>query len=172
MIRQNGKQYLTVKEYSEAAKISKQAVYSQLKGRLKDFTIEVEKQSFIEAAALDVFYPQEDSSRIEQLEQAEVDYQREHDNRHIEQLERYISSLEKNIKQLEQQLQAKDTQILSLNDRLAEALESVSQEQKLHLVTQQKLQLIEEVRQEEKEQQDNTAAASNKGFFDLFKKKK
>lgn len=170
MVRKNGKTYLTAKEYSEAAKISKQAVYQQLKSRLKDFTIELDNQAYIDAAALDKFYPEEDTSEVEQLAQVELDRVRESDTKQIEQLERMIQLQESTIEQLQRQLEAKDQQIADLSQRLAEALEGISQEQKLHLVTQNKLQLIES-KQEEVEEAAEQEKKESGSLWGIFKRK-
>lgn len=66
------KKYLTVKEFADAAKISQQAVYKQISGRLKPF-IKVEgNKKMIAAAALKEFYSidnSDDSTQVEQVDQ-------------------------------------------------------------------------------------------------------
>lgn len=163
MIRKDGKQYLTVKEYSELANISKQAVYQQLKNRLLDFTIEVESQTYINAAALDKFYPQGHTSELEQLEQAQLESVRQNDRKQIEQLESIIDLLRSELEQ-------KNKQIENLDSRLQEALRSVNQEQQLHLVTQNKLQLIEQKEEKEEKSKVEAENKNKKGLFSLFRK--
>lgn len=156
MIRHEGKLYLTVKEYAEAAAISPQAVYKQLNTRLKGCSTQVEKQTYIEAASLDKFYENEQSTQVEQVEQPRV----ESDNEKIKQLEDMIEFLKTEITQ-------KNNQIESLNTRLKEALESVSQEQKLHLYTQNRLQGIEK-----KEDHTEEEAAADEAITNEIVKKK
>lgn len=63
------KEYLTVKEFADAAKISQQAVYKQISSRLKPYISIVGNQKMIHAAALEKFYPEEENDRKKEVEQ-------------------------------------------------------------------------------------------------------
>ena len=49
------KEYLTIKEFSEAAKITQQAIYKSLNTKLKDFVLYKDNKKFINAAALSLY---------------------------------------------------------------------------------------------------------------------
>ena len=118
------KEYLTVKEFSEAAGISKQAVYSQLDSRLKEFVKVVDSKKVIEKAALDKFYDnqveQGIKSSFNQVEQAEGTA---------------TAALKTALEALEKQLESKDKQIEALNERLSEMSKLLDQQQQLNMKT-------------------------------------
>lgn len=158
MIRKDGKLYLTIKEYAEAASISHQAVYKQLQTRLQEYKIEVENQTYIDAKSLEKFYGGEVATEVVQVAQQEVEYKSK-----CEAAEKQLESQEEMIDFLKKEIQEKNKQIENLSLRLQEAIKSVDQEQQLHLVTQQKLLLIEKQEEEEKaaaEEEEKAAAAA------------
>lgn len=168
MIRKEGVIYLTVKEFAEAAAISSQAAYKQLQTRLKDYSLEVENQTYINAAALDKFYGSEAATQVEQVVQPWVESDK------LLELERSkVASLEEMVNFLKNEIQEKNKQIENLSLRLQEAIKSVDQEQQLHLVTQQKLLLIEKQEEEAAAEEEKAAAAaeSKKHWWNIRRKK-
>ena len=68
------KEYLTVKEFAEAAKISQQAVYKQMSSRLKPYIKIKGNQKMIQAAALEKFYSEdENDSNLEEIQPIQPD---------------------------------------------------------------------------------------------------
>lgn len=107
------KEYLSIKEFAEAAGVSQQAIYKQLNNKLKPYLIVVEKRKMLEKSALSLFSKAENSKEVEQqlinMLQTEL-------NRKNEQ----IAELQKLLDQA-QKLHAMDKQrILELEDKAAE----------------------------------------------------
>ena len=111
------KKYLTVKEFADAAKISQQAVYKQISGRLKPFVKIEGKQKMIAAAALKEFYSIDSLIKVVQLEQPrsapeyndiqkKVEKVEQLENRTVEQLNsNQTKILEDQVKELQKQIQ-------------------------------------------------------------------
>ena len=100
------KDYLTIKEFSEEAKISRQAVYKQLKTKLSDYVKVENGKSLINKEALSFYINQNDNRE---------------DNKN-QPGDNLLTSV---IETLQEQLKAKDDQILALqeqNKRLAELM--------------------------------------------------
>ena len=164
MIRKNGKVYLTIKEFAEAANVSHQAVYKQLQTRLNDYKIEVKNQTYIDISTLEKFYGEETATEVEQVAQAEVELKKDN-----EAAQKQLQQLEEMIEFLKSEIKEKNIQIENLSDRLQAAIKSIDQEQQLHLVTQQKLLLIEkkeeaEAAQGEQSQEGAEKTAAKKSF--------
>ena len=66
------KEYLTIKEFSEAAKITQQAVYKSLNTKLKDFVLYKDNKKFINAAALSLYTNIKDKDIDIEVEQLEI----------------------------------------------------------------------------------------------------
>lgn len=129
-------EYVSVKEFAELAGISKQAVYSQLDTRLKDYVVKVEKGTRIDKRALSEFYSSQPVKQVEREKQSSFNQ--------VEQSENTTNSAEMGriLDVLSKQLDTKDKQIDELNKRLAEAYAVINQQQVL-LDQQQKLTLVE-----------------------------
>lgn len=150
------KEYLTIKEFSEAAKITQQAVYKSLNTKLKDFVLYKDNKKFINAAALSLYTNIKDKDieveqleiNVEQPERAENSTSStenstsstssfgkvEQPESKVEQPEREIELLNKTIEILKDQLTGKDKQIEALNDRLAEITKALNNQQQLNLL--------------------------------------
>jgi hypothetical protein len=159
----NEKDLLTIAEFAAAADVSKQAIYSQLETRLKQFVQVVDGVKMLKYEALEKFY----------LNQ--VDTTNKSSFNQVEQVKNDNSISEKLIDLLSQQLEIKDKQIEELNKRLAEMSGTIQQQQQL-LDQQQKLTMIEkkvaaaaepdEAEQEEPQQQNRRT------IFNLFKRER
>ena len=112
------KEYLSVKEFAEAAEISQQAVYKQLNGRLKPFIKSKGKKKLIAAAALEEFYSiddSENSTQVEKVEQPNSTLKNQDIQPKVEEVEQLDSTektddkrqqlLEDQIKELQRQIQ-------------------------------------------------------------------
>lgn len=162
MIRKNNKLYLSVKEYAEAAQISHQAAYKQLNTRLQNFVIMVEDKTYIDSAALDKFYGSESATEVVQVEQLQVESEI-----NAAAAQQKAEVLQEMVDMLKKELEQKNNQINDLSLRLQEAMQTVDQEQRLHLATQQKLLLIEK-QEEEAAAAAEEEAANKKGFMSKF----
>lgn len=132
-------QYITVLEFSKRANVSKQYVYQQLDKKLKEFVKVVDNKKMLNIKGLELFR-QEDSKQVVEQELNQL-------------LNKQVDSLNNQIEQLQEQLKAKDEQIRELNKSVSKTQELLSQEQALHLATQQKLLLLEQ-KQEDQEHQE------------------
>ena len=164
------KEYLTVKEFAEAAKISQQAVYKQISSRLKPFVITKGNQKMIAAAALKEFYFPDDSTQVEQVDQLDStpknqefqpvveqvdqpDSTRNSEDKQQQILEDQIKELQEQIKEilkneqeekqfLRDQIKQKDKQIESLTDNLKIAQQLAAADKKKLLELEAKTQEI------------------------------
>lgn len=111
------KELFTVKEYSEAAGVTQQAVYKRLNKGLSKFVVEVDGQKFIKREALEELEAkrQEQESQDNQTSRHETDFSL------------MVETLSKTIDLLQNQLAVKDDQIRELNARLEQALNNTSQ---------------------------------------------
>lgn len=137
MIEISGKQYLTVKEFSEQAKISRQAVYSQLSTRLDKFTIQVDNKTMIEKTALDVFYSsqlEQVSSQVEQVSKQDIDPQKQEKN--------LSDATNQLIDMLKEEIKKKDLLIERLQDSLDKAYIQIADNTKIISDMAQKAQYI------------------------------
>lgn len=150
------KQYLTVKEFAEAAAISQQAVYKQLEGRLKPYVKVVGRQKMIHAAAIEKFYKH--STQIEQVEQPDSTAEIQENSDSCSKVEQPIQStdstneiqrlLSDQVADLRKQLQEKQEEIEFLRDEVREKgklIESLTDNLKIsqQLAAADKKQLLE-----------------------------
>ena len=125
MIERAGKQYLTVKEFSELAGISKQAVYSQLSTRLEQFSIQVDNRTMIEKSAFDVFY----SSQLEQVSSQVKSSQvnpNSTQNEGLQQGQAKDDISKELIEMLKEEIKKKDQQIEKLQNSLDKAYTQIA----------------------------------------------
>ncbi len=112
-----GIEYITVAEYAKIKGVSVQSVYKQLNNRLKPFLIMVENKKCLLSTVLD---------EIETKNSTEV--QQPFNNHSTEDLNpSLIETLKQTVEVLQSQLSIKDEQIKQLNERLEQALQTVSQ---------------------------------------------
>ena len=95
--------YISVSQYAEIKGISKQAVYKQLNGKLKEFLIVVDKQKFIDLKALN----EVEKEKLNNIEQP-VEQQLNNSfqlffEKQIEEKDKQIESLLKHIDTLQEQ---------------------------------------------------------------------
>lgn len=122
MITIKEKNYLSVKEFAAAAKISDKAVYQQLKTRLKEYSESVDGINYICESAIDRFYSDSKGGQVKsQVKSSQVESSLESSERY-----KYITYLEQELKEYKEQLQEKDKtikemqqQIISLTDKIA-----------------------------------------------------
>lgn len=139
--------YISVSQYAEIKGISKQAVYKQLNGKLKEFLIVVDNQKFIDLNALN----EVEKERLNNIEQP-VEQQFNNSfqlffEKQIEEKDKQIESLLNQIDQLQDQ-----------NTKLTDLLKN----SQLLLAVEKKV-MLEENTENQKEKK--------KGFLNIFKRK-
>ena len=93
-------EYISVSQYAEIKGISKQAVYKQLNGKLKEFLIVVDNQKFIDLKALN----EVEKERLNNIEQpVEQQLNNSFFERQIEEKDKQIQSLLNHIDTLQEQ---------------------------------------------------------------------
>lgn len=155
------KELLTIKEFSELAGKTPQAIYKQLNGRLKPFVQLVDNKKMLESRALGEVFGIEAEETIEQSGQPELNIQ---------------ANLEKTLYDiLKAELEAKNEQIASLQAELAEERRhSREQADKIAVFADQaqKLQLAQmqpRITEEEDELLEQEIMPEKKGIFELFR---
>lgn len=169
MIEISGKQYLTVREFAELAKISKQAVYNQLSTRLEPYSIQVENRTVIEKTALDIFY----SSHVEQVS-SQVEQGLSQPNSASDLQDKTDISKEL-IEMLKEEIKKKDQQIEHLQQRLDHAQDLIADmAQKAQYITAadktEKI-MLQQPKEDQKEIIEPAAAAENQNTEKKPKKK-
>lgn len=158
-------EYLSVKQFSERAGVSSQAVYKQLNNKLKKFKKVENGKTYVNIRGLSCFVSTNSTNVVQPVEQM------------IELLKEQLKAKDEQIRALNEQLKAKDetlknamritenTQIL-LKNQQEKSMPAIEEEHKEQLDQEKKEQLneIEKLKNElEKEK--------NKGFFSrLFSK--
>lgn len=155
------KELLTIKEFSELAGKTPQAIYKQLNGRLKPFVQLADNKKMLESRALWEVFGIEAGETIEQSGQPELNIQ---------------ANLEKTLYDiLKAELEAKNEQIASLQAELAEERRhSREQADKIAVFADQaqKLQLAQmqpRITEEEDELLEQEIMPEKKGIFELFR---
>ena len=156
MIKENP--LMTVKEFADAAQVSRQNIYNQLDGRLAAYVVEVDNVKMLKKSALKRFYPEEFEQLESQVDSKVVQPKKSEEKQ--EKNDKMLALLEKNVEILSSQLETKDKQIEELNKRLAEITVLLDQQQKLTLIDKQQQQEEATEPQEQEEQPQQ-----KKGFF-------
>jgi len=169
VVKVNSKEFLSVKEFAELAKVSTQSIYKRLRNHATDelhrFTKVVNDKKLINTKALEL-YSTDKKLKFRQLESVKVAQPVVQLDNHTQveleflrqELQAKNDQIAKLSDQLDTQLEKKDTQISELNQRLAESQELNRNQQILLKNEQEKLLLIE--------------SAQEMGLFQrIFKKK-
>ena len=120
-------EYLSVKEFAELAKISKQAAYQQIKGRLKSFVKVEQGKTLINKAAYFHYYSEGQPSQIDKgvsSQSSQVEQPKEQDNVTL-----LLDMLKSELEEKNKQIAIKDKQIQDLSDRLKEAMQLTKEAQ-------------------------------------------
>lgn len=121
MITIKEKNYLSVKEFAAAAKISDKAVYQQLKTRLKEYSENVSGVTYICESAIDRFYSDSKGGQVKsQVKSSQVESSLESSER-----DKYIIYLEQELKEYKEQLQEKDRTIKEMQQKIFELSDKV-----------------------------------------------
>lgn len=128
-------EYLSIKEFAEAAGVSRQYIYRIKDTVLKPYARKIEKVFVLHRDGLAVINGSTDSTLVEQLDSTSNNADSEpvvekvestnstNDSTMVEMLQMMVSELQKDKESLRQQLAVKDLQIQNLNDRLAAAMD-------------------------------------------------
>lgn len=123
------KDYLTIAEYSERAGITKQAVYKQLDGKLKQYLRMVDGKKCLDISVLEIVPTADDSTEENKLI---IFFRNELDNKN------------KEIEQLQSEKTRLFNEVERLHDEITMQQQLLNQEQQLHAQTYNRLQLIED----------------------------
>lgn len=154
-------EYLTVPEFAERARVSKQAVYSRIKsGGIDEYISEEGGKKRISTAALPFFAPRQENVKVDRQEQttlmdelSEVDNQldgqnQSNANKLIEELTEQVKALNQQVEILIQQNKEKDEKLIEYADKFAalaeKAINTTGQAQLLHAhaVTEDKPEMV------------------------------
>lgn len=126
----DNKELLSIKEVSEAAGVTQQAVYKQLNNKLKKYVVVVEGKKKLKKEVLEEVYNKS------------VEQKFNNENSTVEQpIQPEIKLV---LETLQQQLKEKDKQIESLQISLDKAQNSLDQAQKLHGLDMQRIMALED----------------------------
>jgi lipid II:glycine glycyltransferase (peptidoglycan interpeptide bridge formation enzyme) len=103
---------LTIKEFSELAGVSQQALYQRLNKSLQEYVVVIDNKKHLKREALSLFERTEQSAENKAVEQGSINVEQE-----------LFKALQDTIAMLQEQLKAKDQQIAELNERLRDAME-------------------------------------------------
>ena len=158
------KELLSIKEFSELAGISKQAVYSQLDSRLKPFLVQVDGKKMLKNEALEKFYSTKSQSSFNQVEQA---------NSTVSDEQNQANLSAELIEMLKEEIKKKDQQIEKLQQRLDHAQDLIADmAQKAQYITAaDKTEKIMQQQPDQKEIIEAAAATENQKTEEKSKKK-
>lgn len=139
--------YISVSQYAEIKGISKQAVYKQLNGKLKEFLIVVDNQKFIDLNALNEI----EKERLNNIEQP---VEQQFNNSFQLFFEKQIEEKDKQIESLLNQIDTLQEQNITLTELLKNS--------QLLLAVEKKVLLNEPLEHQEQKK---------KGLFSIFKRK-
>lgn len=152
------KEYISVSQYAKAKGISKQAVYKQLNGKLKEFVIVVESKKCLSLSAL----TEEERQKLTQVEQR-VEQQLFNEiqlllEEQIAEKDKLIQSLLGQVESLQRQNETLTENIQKQNETLTELLRN----SQVLLAVEKKEQLVEGKEENKKK----------RGIFGIFRKRK
>ena len=132
-------QYLTIKDFAQAAGVSVQAVYkrlNQVKNPLNQYLNLIDGRKMLDIKALKDLYGVEVEQPVEQpLNQ---------NSQPDPTCDTVIKALNQQLGVLQDQLKSKDQQIEELNQRLKESMQLLDQQQKLTAIAEQKVMMLEQ----------------------------
>lgn len=139
----DNKEWLTIKEASEMALVSQQAIYKRLNTTLKPYVKQVENKKYLNVKALDEiniihFNQPKKKKPVEKTVEKRVELN--------DKIMKTIELLEKQLEVKDKQLETKDKQIQDLNDRLDQALKNASQSN--FIAAQEKQKMLEDPTEE------------------------
>jgi hypothetical protein len=153
--------YISVSQYAEIKGISKQAVYKQLNGKLKEFLIVVDSQKFIDLKALS-------EKEKERLNNVEQQVEQQFNNSFQLFFEKQIEEKDKQIQSLLNQIDTLQEQNTTLTQLLRNSQVLLAVEKKVLLDdTLQEDFIKEEPPTKEEEDQKQ----KKKGLLNIFKRK-
>jgi hypothetical protein len=154
--KMNDKKYISVSQYAKIKGISQQAVYKQLKNKLKDFLIVVEGKKCLKIEVLNEVQQQS-------LNEVQQPIQQPFNNPIQPFLQQQIEEKDKTIESLLRQVETLQEQ----NGKLTELLHN----SQCLLAAEKKLYIEQETKQENKETISTAEPKERKGFLSLFKRK-
>lgn len=139
-------EYLTVKEFAAAAGVSNKAIYQQLNGRLKPYSIVENEVKKISNEALELFYSDEGQKSVQGSSQgsSQVKSSLENNSRtEIEALKMLIEELKQDKEDLKKDKEALQKDKEQLNEQINYVKNEGIKWQTLYLEQKQKVELLE-----------------------------
>lgn len=135
----NEDQYLSVKDFAQAAGVSVQSVYkrlNQVENSLNQYLNLIDGKKMLDIKALKDVYGIEVEQPVEQPlnRNSQPDSTRD----------TAIKALSQQLEVLQDQIKSKDQQIEELNQRLKESMQLLDQQQKLTAIAEQKVMMLEQ----------------------------
>lgn len=165
-------EYIGIAEFAQRAGVTPQAVYKRLSTDLSTELKVVDNRKMLKVSALEKFSLNQVKPVVKP-----VDNQVETPNETVVMLQKTISLLETQAETLQKQLEVKDRQIADmskqieeLNERLKESHVLIDQQQKLQVVSESRLQLIED-KVTEPDPVEVADETEKKHWWQIFKKK-
>lgn len=143
----NEDQYLSVKEFAQAAGVSVQSVYkrlNQVENSLNQYLNLIDGRKMLDIKALKDLYGVE----VEQPVEQPLNRNSQPDST----CDTAIKAFNQQLEVLQDQLKSKDQQIEELNQRLKESMQLLDQQQKLTAIAEQKVMMLEQQSADQEQQ--------------------
>ena len=175
--------YISIRDFSQRAGVSPQAIYQRLDKDLSNYIKVVETRKMIEESALELFSVKEPLKQVDKEVDKQIDKELTSTLQEtIKILSAQLTEKDEQIREKDNQIRRKDDQIEALNQRLAEAFELNKNSQVL-IARGQEIKQIETQTEDpetdqdgrEKEREDMRSQApepEKKSFWQRFRKKK
>ena len=158
-----GKDFLSIKDFAEAAGFTPQGIYKRLKDEtdeLQQYCKEIDGKKFISAAALSAIFNKE----YKPHEQEQPKDESSSTDKVIEILKEQIEAQRKDIEE-------KNNLINTLAAQLENSQKLISQEQQLNYANTQKILALEAAAEEREAAAAAPIETEKKGFFSIFRRK-
>ena len=169
-------EYISIPEFAKRVGVTPQAIYKKLSTELSTELVMVDNRKMLKKSALERYGLNQVDNQVEPVVKP-VDNQVEPSNETVVMLQKTISLLETQAETLQKQLEVKDRQIADmskqieeLNERLKESHVLIDQQQKLQVVSESRLQLIED-KVTEPDPVEVAEESEKKHWWQIFKKK-
>lgn len=151
----NEDQYLSVKDFAQAAGVSVQSIYkrlNQVENPLNQYLNLIDGKKMLNIKALKDLYGIE----IEQPVEQPLNRNSQPDSTS----DTAIKALSQQLEVLQDQLKSKDQQIKELNQRLKESMQLLDQQQKLTAIAEQKVLMLEQSADQEEDPEERESKKS------------
>lgn len=163
----NEDQYLSIKDFAQAAGVSVQSVYkrlNQVENPLNQYLNLIDGRKMLDIKALKGLYGVEVEQPVEQPLNQSCQPNSTGDTA--------IKALNQQLGVLQDQLKSKDLQIEELNQRLKESMQLLDQQQKLTAIAEQKVMMLEQQEAADQEEDPKEPESKKSWWRRIFFKNK